>query len=157
VTSRAEPSWIVRIPPPVWTLAMLIAAYALQRNASAIAIPVIQSTLLAIVLIVMGIALAAWGRLTFAAVGTEIIPSSATNKKLVTHGPFRFTRNPMYLGLILASFGVAFYFGTLPFFVVPLLVFLLCNFTFIPFEEAKMQRQHSAPYTDYRLRVRRWI
>jgi protein-S-isoprenylcysteine O-methyltransferase Ste14 len=157
VASEAKPSWIVRIPPPIWTLAMLIIAYALQRNAIDLAIHVIQSTSLAIAFIVAGIALAIWGERSFAAAGTEIMPASATNKKLVTSGPFRFTRNPMYLGLILASLGVAFYFGTLPFFVVPMLVFLLCNFVFIPFEEAKMQRQHSDPYTDYITRVRRWL
>lgn len=136
---------------------MLIAAYAIQRNAIEMAIHVIQSATLALTLIVAGIALAIWGERTFAAAGTEIMPASATNKNLVAHGPFRFTRNPMYLGLILASLGVAFYFGTLPFFVVPVLVFLLCNFVFVPFEEEKMERQHSGAYTDYRARVRRWI
>ena len=136
---------------------MLIAAYAVQRNAIDAAIHVIQSATLAIVLIVAGIALAVWAGRTFAVAGTEIAPASASNKKLVTNGPFRFTRNPMYLSLIIASLGVAFYFGTLPFFVVPVLVFLLCNFEFIPFEEAKMQRQHFVPYTDYIAHVRRWI
>jgi len=136
---------------------MLIAAYAIQRNAVGVAVYVFQSAPLAIVFIVAGIALAVWGERTFAAAGTEIMPAAATNKKLVTDGPFRFTRNPMYSGLILASLGVAFYFGTLPFFVVPVLVFLLCNFLFIPFEEAKMHRQHSDQYTEYLARVRRWV
>jgi protein-S-isoprenylcysteine O-methyltransferase Ste14 len=63
----------------------------------------------------------------------------------------------MYLGLILVTLGIALYFGTLPFFAVPVLLFLLVNFVFIPFEEAKMQRQHEAAYTDYRARVRRWL
>ena len=136
---------------------MLIAAYAIQHNAVGVAVYVFQSAPLAIVFIVSGIALAVWGERTFAAAGTEIMPAAATNKKLVTDGPFRFTRNPMYSGLILTSLGVAFYFGTLPFFVVPVLVFLLCNFVFIPFEEAKMLRQHSDQYTEYLARVRRWV
>ena len=136
---------------------MLIVAYTLQRNVIGVAIHVIQSAQLAILLIAAGIALAVWGERTFAAAGTEIMPASATNKTLVTHGPFRFTRNPMYSGLVLASLGVAFFFGTLPFFVVPVLVFLLCNFVFIPFEEAKMQRQHTDQYADYSHRVRRWF
>jgi protein-S-isoprenylcysteine O-methyltransferase Ste14 len=63
----------------------------------------------------------------------------------------------MYSGLILMAFGFAFYFGTLPFYAVPVLLFLLCNFSFIPFEEAKMQRQHGDQYTDYLRRVRRWF
>ncbi len=114
-----------------------------------------RSLPLAIVLAAIGIGFAVWGRVTFAAAGTEIIPASASNK-LVTSGPFRSTRNPMYLGLSVLL-GIALYAGTLPFFAVPVLVFMLCNFLFIPFEEAKMQRQFSNQYTDYLRRVRRWI
>jgi protein-S-isoprenylcysteine O-methyltransferase Ste14 len=136
---------------------MLLAAYAIQRSFAWAEIVYFSSLPLAILLAAIAISLAVWGRLTFAAAGTEIIPASATNKKLVTNGPFRFTRNPMYLGLSVLSLGIAFYAGTLPFFAVPALVFVLCNFAFIPFEEAKMQRQFSGQYTEYLRRVRRWI
>ena len=104
-----------------------------------------------------GIVLGIWGERTFHAAGTEVMPASKTNKKVVTSGPFRFTRNPMYSGLILISLGIAMYVGTLPFFAVPALVFLLCNYAFIPYEEAKMTAQHGDLYTDYVNRVRRWI
>jgi protein-S-isoprenylcysteine O-methyltransferase Ste14 len=93
----------------------------------------------------------------FAAAGTEIMPTSPTNKALVTRGPFGFTRNPMYSSLILVTLGIALYFGTLPFFAVPALLFLLTNFVFIPFEEKKMLRQFGHQYTDYCARVRRWL
>jgi protein-S-isoprenylcysteine O-methyltransferase Ste14 len=151
------PAWYLKIPPPIWVLAMLLAAYAMQRNFVWAQIVYFRSLPLAILLTAAGIFLAAWGRTTFAAAGTEIIPTSATNKILVTHGPFRFTRNPMYSGLIVASLGIALFFGTLPFFILPVLLFLLCNVLFIPFEEAKMQRQFHGQYTDYLRRVRRWI
>ena len=137
--------------------ALLLAAYAAQRSFAWAAIVYFSSLPLATLLIAAGIFLAAWGRSTFAAAGTEIIPASATNKKLVTSGPFRFTRNPMYLGVSVLTLGIAFYAGTLPFFAVPVLLFVLCNFVFIPFEEAKMQRQFNNQYAEYRRRVRRWI
>ena len=136
---------------------MLLVAYATQRSFAWAQIVTFRSLPLATVLAVAGISLAAWGRSAFAAAGTEIIPTSPSNKTLVTGGPFRFTRNPMYSGLVLASLGVALYPGTLPFFAVPIVVFLLCNLVFIPFEEAKMQRQFNDQYTDYLHRVRRWI
>ena len=136
---------------------MLLAAYGMQRSFVWAQIVYFRSLPMAAVLTVAGISLAAWGRTTFAVAGTEVIPASATNKKLVTNGPFRFTRNPMYSGLILASLGIALFPGTLPFFLVPVLLFLLCNFVFIPFEQAKMQRQFGNQYTDYLHRVRRWI
>ena len=153
----ATPNWYFKIPPPVWTLAMLLIAYGLERSFAWAATVYARSLPNAILLAVAGIALAVWGERMFAAAGTEIMPASPSNKRLVTGGPFRFTRNPMYLGLTLTTLGIAFYMGTLPFFAVPVLVFLLCNFVFIPFEEAKMQRQHGNPYTDYIRRVRRWI
>jgi protein-S-isoprenylcysteine O-methyltransferase Ste14 len=145
----------LRIPPPIWGIVFLFAAYAADRMfASSV---VFRSTALAVLSGALGLLLSGWGQRTFAAEGTEILPASPTNKKVVTRGPFRYTRNPMYLGLILMAFGFAFYFGTPPFYAVPVLLFLLCNFVFIPFEEAKMQRQHGDQYTDYLRRVRRWL
>src|SRR5580704_11833448 len=108
-TPRTNPSWIVKTPPPVWALAMLLAAYAIQRSFAWAEIVYFASLPLAIVLAAIGIGLAVWGRLTFAAAGTEIIPASASNKKLVTSGPFRFMRNPMYLGLSTLTLGIALY------------------------------------------------
>jgi len=89
--------------------------------------------------------------------GTEINPTSETNKSLVVRGPFRFTRNPMYLGLVLLTLGIAFWVGSLPMFAVPLLVFATANWVHIPFEEAKMRRQFGAAFDRYMRQVRRWI
>jgi protein-S-isoprenylcysteine O-methyltransferase Ste14 len=134
---------------------MLLVAYAVQQiSGSQI---VFRSTVLAVAVGAAGLMLASWGERTFAAEGTDILPASPTNKKLVTRGPFRHTRNPMYVGVIMMALGFALYFGTLPFYAVPVLLFLLCNFSFIPFEEAKMRRQFGHQYTDYMNRVRRWI
>ena len=157
MASGATPNWYLKLPPPFWALAMLLIAYGLERSFAWAALVYARSLTNAILMATAGVALAVWGAGVFAAQGTEIAPASVLNKRLVTDGPFGFTRNPMYLGLVLAMVGVAFYMGTLPFFVVPVLVFLLCNLVFIPFEEAKMQRQHGSPYTDYLRRVRRWI
>jgi len=150
-----RPSWHLKIPPPFWGMIMLLAAYGADRLlASSV---VFGSTPLSVLIGGAGLLLSGWGERTFAAEETEILPASATNKKLVTRGPFRYTRNPMYLGMIMMASGFAFYFGTIPFYAVPVLLFLLCNFSFIPFEEAKMQRQFGDQYTDYVRRVRRWI
>jgi protein-S-isoprenylcysteine O-methyltransferase Ste14 len=153
----ATTQWYLKIPPPIWTLAMLLAAYAMQRSFAWAQIVYLRSLPIAILWTVAGILLAAWGRNIFAAAGTEIMPTSPSNKILVTHGPFRFTRNPMYTGLVLASAGIALFSGTLPFLIVPVLLFIICNFLFIPFEEAKLRRRFNDQYAEYRRRVRRWI
>ena len=149
--------FIVKIPPPIWTFAMLIIAYGLQQTFTLAALPVAQSAIASVFLVAAGLALAFWAERNFAAAGTEIMPASPANKTLVTEGPFRFTRNPMYLGLMTATLGVAVFFGTLAFFAVPALLFLLVNFVFVPFEEAKMARQFGTQYTEYCARVRRWL
>lgn len=157
MTEPAQTPTIVKIPPPVWALAMLLIAYGLGHAFDWASIVYAQSTPLAIGFGLSGIGLSVWAVRTFSAASTEIAPSSPTNKALVTSGPFRLTRNPMYSGLVLAASGVALYYGTLPFFAVPVLLFLLVNFVFVPFEEKKMQRQFGAQFTGYCARVRRWV
>ena len=151
------PHPLLRIPPPVWAAALLALAYGVGRAFVGAGVVYFRLLPLAIAIAAVGTGIAVWGALTFAAEGTELEPTSRANKKLVIRGPFRFTRNPMYLGLVLTTTGIACYAGTIAFFIVPLLVFAICNFGFIPYEEAKMQRQFDAAYTDYRARVRRWV
>jgi len=148
---------LLKIPPPVWTLAFLVLAYGVRWIGGWAAVFVFRSMAAAVLSGAAGLAIAGWAVMIFAFSGTEIEPASHSNKLLVTRSPFNFTRNPMYLGLVLMSLGCAFYFGAWPFFAVPVLVFLLCDRVFIPFEEAKMLRQFGAQYTEYCAKVRRWL
>lgn len=80
-------------------------------------------------------------------------PSTA----LVTGGPFRFTRNPMYLGMLLLYVGVTCWVNTLwPVAFLPF-VLALMHFGVITREEAYLETLFGAEYRDYRARVRRWI
>ncbi len=76
---------------------------------------------------------------------------------LVTTGPFRFTRNPMYLGVTSVLLGIAILIGTLPLFLAPLLFFLTIHTVFIPDEERTLERIFGQQYVDYKSRVRRWL
>jgi protein-S-isoprenylcysteine O-methyltransferase Ste14 len=89
--------------------------------------------------------------------GTEVSPTSLTNRRLITIGPYRFTRNPMYLGLVIVTLGIAVWVGAWPMLLAPIAVFATANWVHIPFEEAKMRRQFGATYDDYVGRVRRWV
>jgi protein-S-isoprenylcysteine O-methyltransferase Ste14 len=108
-------------------------------------------------LIAVGLGLAFWAASLFRVEGTELNPTSETNKSLVIRGPYRFTRNPMYLGLVVLTLGVGFVVGSLPMFAVPVLLFATANWVHIPFEEAKMRRQFGAAFSAYTSQVRRWI
>ena len=70
-------------------------------------------------------------------------------------GGFR-NSNPMYLGLVVLSLGVAVATGATLMFVAPLLMFATANWVHIPFEEAKMRRQFGPAFNDYAPNVRRW-
>jgi len=76
---------------------------------------------------------------------------------LVTSGPFRFSRNPIYLGMLVWLLGLAVLLGSLISFVFPVLVFLLANFVLIPPEEKKLQETFGDEFLRYRRRVRRWF
>jgi protein-S-isoprenylcysteine O-methyltransferase Ste14 len=75
----------------------------------------------------------------------------------IDHGIYRFTRNPMYLGLVILTLGIAVWVGAWPMFIAPIAVFATANWVHIPFEEDKMHRQFGATYDGYVRRVRRWV
>jgi len=119
--------------------------------------PGLRLVWLAVALIALGIALAAAAAMLFRREGTELEPTSTANRKLVTSGPFRVTRNPMYLGLIIVTIGVAFWVGAWPMFLVPVALFATANWVHVPFEEEKMRRQFGEAFDAYARKVRRWI
>jgi protein-S-isoprenylcysteine O-methyltransferase Ste14 len=77
--------------------------------------------------------------------------------QLVITGPYRYSRNPIYLGGLIILLGVAFLLGSLVSFFFPVILFLLLQFLYIPFEEREMERIFGLQYIDYKRKVRRWV
>jgi protein-S-isoprenylcysteine O-methyltransferase Ste14 len=108
------------------------------------------------VVFVLGGALAAWGWLIFRTRGTTRVPGE-TSSTLVTWGPYRFTRNPMYVGLAVAYLGEA---GILHqaipviFLALPIVYLDQCV---IPIEEGRLRAVFGHEYERYAARVRRWL
>jgi protein-S-isoprenylcysteine O-methyltransferase Ste14 len=150
-----KPSWIVRIPTPVWLLGLIGAALLIDWPLQLPAI--VQHRPLGVGLIVVGIVFAIWTQLVFRKHKAEIYPWSEKHTALVTSGPFRFTRNPMYLSLVVIGIGAALLAGTWLMWLVPVVVFALDNFVIIPFEERSMERTFGEAFRAYRARARRWI
>ncbi|MBI3675911.1 MAG: isoprenylcysteine carboxylmethyltransferase family protein [Proteobacteria bacterium] len=148
---------MLKLPPPLWALVFLIAAGVASALYPWRALFDLRVVWLGVALVVCGFGLSFWAAMLFRRDGTELNPVSESNKTLVVRGPFRFTRNPMYLGLFVLTLGIAIWVGSLPMLAVPLLVFGTANWGHIPFEEAKMRRQFGASYDQYTDRVRRWI
>ncbi len=103
-----------------------------------------------------GAALAGWSLLLFKKARTTTVPGKLSSK-LVTHGPYRISRNPMYVALVVAYLGEA---GILnqvwPVILLPLTVAYI-NFIVIPVEEARLKEVFQEDYERYRKTVRRWI
>ena len=148
---------MLKLPPPAWAFLYLIIASTVSWFYPWRALLDLRIVRLGVALVAIGIAISIWAFWLFRCEGTEIDPTSETKKSLVVRGPFRFTRNPMYLGLVILTLGIAFWVGALPMFAVPLLVFATANWAHIPFEEVKMRRQFGAAFDDYMRQVGRWI
>jgi protein-S-isoprenylcysteine O-methyltransferase Ste14 len=148
---------MLKLPPPVWALIYAIVAGAASAAVAWRSMIDLQFIPVGAALLVIGFGLSLWAARLFRSEGTELNPTSETNRKLVIRGPFRFTRNPMYLGLVIFTFGLAFCVGSLPMLAVPLLVYATVAAVHIPFEEAKMRRQFGAAFDDYTATVRRWL
>ena len=154
--ANSNPSWIVKVPPPAWGVIFLAIAWLIG-----LALPPAPADLtqlpFGIVLVIVGLAIAAPAVIAFRRAGTEIQPTSPSNRVLVVTGPFRSTRNPMYLGMLVMMIGIAFLIGSWPMLLAPLAFFILVNAVSMPFEEEKMARQFGDVYAAYKARVRRWL
>ncbi len=108
------------------------------------------------VLMVAGLALTIISAQTFHRADTPVRPFEESTE-LVTYGPFRFSRNPMYLGMVVALVGTAILLGTLtPWLVPPVFAAVIHQFFIVP-EEKLMERTFGDKYRSYQTRVRRWF
>jgi protein-S-isoprenylcysteine O-methyltransferase Ste14 len=76
---------------------------------------------------------------------------------LVTDGPYRIGRNPIYLSAVVLLLGVAGVLGSLVTLVFPVVLFLLLDRIYIPDEEILMEREFGPQYLRYKRAVRRWL
>ena len=103
-----------------------------------------------------GIAITWWGLATFMRVRTGIMPDRPA-RQLVQFGPYRFSRNPMFVGFTAIYVGAAILLNLAwPLVLLPLVIAAL-TITVIRQEERYMQDQFGEEFVSYRGRVRRWL
>lgn len=142
--------------PPLWALLAGLAMLALHHRLPGPQWLAPPWTTLGLLPALIGIALAVWAARLFLRAGTPLEPWQMPTA-LVAAGPYRFSRNPMYLGLTLCLLGFAMWLGTAtPPLVIPLFVAVI-TLGFIRPEERRLEQRFGAPYQDYKARVRRWI
>ena len=148
----------LKIPPPLvlFTCGLLMWLLALLLPSLGIALP--GQLALAALLTASGVGVAIAGVLAFRQASTTINPTrpSATSS-IVSSGVFRFTRNPMYLGMFLCLGGWAVFLGNpLSLLGLPLFVASLNRMQIGP-EERALEAKFGQPYAQYCARVRRWL
>jgi protein-S-isoprenylcysteine O-methyltransferase Ste14 len=137
-------------------VALIVAAGVLATFLPIASISIPIHLAIGILFVALGIGISGAGFATFKRFGTPVRPG-AEPAHFVTTGPYRITRNPMYLGLLLFLIGW-FFVSESPYFLIPpVLFFLTINFLLIPFEERLLVDRFGEVYEAYRKRVRRWI
>lgn len=151
----------VKFPPPLLFLAGLGLAWLLETRVKRIHLVGGSASpewlqLLGLVILAAGLALMLWGLFTFARVRTGIIPHRPATR-IVDHGPYRFTRNPMYTGMATAYLGGALILNSVwAILLLPLVMLSLYNLV-IKREEHYLSSAFPGDYEAYRKSVRRWL
>jgi protein-S-isoprenylcysteine O-methyltransferase Ste14 len=111
---------------------------------------------LGVFLIVLGVWPNIWADRLFKMRNTTVNPFEKT-VYLIKDGPFRLSRHPMYLGMLITVLGTAVLMGSLSPFICVLGFFIVISRFFMPHEEKAMQEAFGEEYIKYKEHVRRWI
>ncbi len=148
----------LKVPPVAQVIITAAAMYGVSKMVPALTFSLNGSTALAVGLGVMGLSLGVMGVTQFRKAQTTPNPQALEKvSSLVTSGIYRYSRNPMYLGLVLILLGWAFYLSHfLAFVLLPVFILYMTRFQIQP-EEQMMARKFGKTYQAYLNKVRRWI
>ena len=147
-----------RIPPPIVLLIALALIYCVSRFDDLIIFSDALSLNLSIGLFVLGLCIMLAGVVSFRKAATTVNPLKPESaSSLVNSGVYRFTRNPMYLGMVFIAFaGVVKSSSVLSVLVVLGFYLFITRYQILP-EERAMLKLFGDQFVKYQQRVRRWI
>jgi protein-S-isoprenylcysteine O-methyltransferase Ste14 len=146
----------VFLPPPLLYALVFIVGMLFQRIWPVPMLPPALGRAAGIACILSGLTLEGWSIRTFWRAGTSVIPVRPSTA-IITDGPFRFSRNPIYLALTLLYLGATFWLNSVwPLLLLPALL-LLVQIYVISREERYLERKFGREYLQYKSRVRRWL
>ena len=105
---------------------------------------------------VLALALGVWAIVTITRAGSNV-PTNRPTTTIVESGPYRFTRNPIYLGMFLGQIGLAIAFDNLWLLMMLVPFALVIRYGVVAREEAYLGRKFGDVYRGYCSRVRRWL
>ena len=148
----------LKVPPPAVALLAAAAMWGVASVTARIEIPVLVRASAALAFAIAGVGMAISGVIAFRLARTTISPVKPdASSSLVTSGVYRFTRNPMYLGLCLVLLAWASFLSSALAFLGPILfIFYINRFQIVP-EETALSRIFGAAFSNYQVKVRRWL
>lgn len=150
--------WLL-VPPPVWLMGTLVAGLRINRSWPLRLYPAAAHTPFLIagyVAMAAAAALVVGGALLVLQRRTTLVPGGRA-AALIVDGPYRLSRNPMYLGLTLLYLGITLATGVAwPLLLLPLPLWIIDR-RIIAFEEQTLEAIFGDAYRAYQRRVRRWI
>ncbi|MCK4251743.1 isoprenylcysteine carboxylmethyltransferase family protein [candidate division WOR-3 bacterium] len=145
-----------RLEPPTYFLIFLLLVILLHFVLPVIQIISSPYKYIGILLLGIGIWLNLWADGLFKKENTTVKPFEKSSA-LILEGPFRFSRHPMYLGMVIVLLGVAIILGSLITFLMPIAFFISMQIVFIRHEERALEQIFGQKYLDYKNRVRSWL
>lgn len=142
-----------KIPPPIVTLLILVFINLFESKDYEL-----NTEWISIIILSMGIFFIFSAVIQFIRRKTTVNPTKPhKTTSLVITGAFKFTRNPMYLGMLLIIISFALYKASIiSLILIPLFIFYINKFQIEP-EELEMRKKFGKEYEDYCKKVDRWI
>jgi protein-S-isoprenylcysteine O-methyltransferase Ste14 len=147
----------IKVPPPLIFVGGFLIGLAVERLVPVSGPPVPLRVVVGLLglagfLYFDGFATGAFGR-----AGTSVLPLGDRTTSVVTNGPYRFSRNPMYVGMTLLYVGIAAATGVIWAFAPLPVVLIVIRYYVIEREETYLAAKFGDSYREYQFRVRRWI
>ena len=142
--------------PPLLYLAAIALGSGLELTWPLRFLPQVLAVPLGIGLVLVAVALFLASTRKFRAAGTPV-PGNKPTTAIVRSGPYRFSRNPIYLAFSLLQLGIATWADSLWLLATLVVAFAVMAYVVIPKEERYLERKFGAEYLDYKNSVRRWL
>ena len=146
----------VPIAPPLLFVLPILASLALEWLVPTSFVHGAVRWILGALLVFAGIALIVGGFITQKRAGTDPIPFNPSTR-IVAHGLYRFTRNPMYVGFAFCTLGITMLVDSAWMLLAAPIGLVLIDRLVIAREEKYLERKFGEEYLNYKGRVRRWI
>ncbi len=148
----------LKIPPPIIAILSGLIIWGVSESLPAYILNGDIRQIIALIILAMAGAIDAWALISFRMVKTTIDPRYPhKTSAIVSHGIYAYTRNPMYLGLVLILSSLSIYLGTVFGLIVVVLFILYMNSFQIVAEEEALEQQFGDAYLNYKNSVRRWL